>query len=280
MRIAVIGAGAMGSGVGGVLAAHGCEVLTDLEGRSEVSRERALCAGMIPAASSDFATADFILSIVPPAAAGTVVERLLPLLTGAGAPLLVECNAVSPATKRELSAKVQASGGRMVDGAIIGLPPRAGHGGPRFYLSGEFAREALALAQFGLDLRVVDGPIGATAALKMCYAALNKGITALTTAALLAGERAGVQDALLVEFGTSQQFLLERSRSSVPGMYPKAYRWIAEFEEIADFMDDDPAASAMFAAIARFFEDRARANTEGSEPAALAAALSSEARSP
>jgi len=273
MRIAVIGAGAMGSAVAGVLAAHGCEVLTDLDGRSAASRERALSAGMVPAGIEDLASTAFILSIVPPGQAGNVVDRLLPAFTASPVPIFIECNALSPETKLELSARVEATGAHMIDGAIIGHPPRAGYDGPRIYLSGEFAGEAAALRNFGLDFRVVDGPIGATAALKMCYAGLNKGITALTTAVLLASERAGVQDALLEEFGISQKFLLERSRSSVPAMYPKAYRWIAEFDEIAAFMADDPSSAAAFAAIARFFEDRSRANENGSEPAALASAL-------
>jgi 3-hydroxyisobutyrate dehydrogenase-like beta-hydroxyacid dehydrogenase len=263
----------MGSAIGGFLAAKGCDVVTNIEGRSAESQNRALATGMKVAAIGDFASADFILSIVPPAQAGNVVDRLTPIFSQVGAPLFVECNALSPETKCELSARVEAANGRMVDGAIIGHPPRAGDSGPRIYVSGPSARDALELARFGLDLRVVDGPIGAVAALKMCYAGLNKGITALTTAVLLASERSGLRDILLGEFAISQKFLLERSRSSVPAMYPKAYRWVAEFEEIACFTSDDPASSDIFAAIARFYEDRSRANMAGYELEVIISAL-------
>lgn len=44
--IAVIAAGAMGSGVGRRLVQNGCTVLTNLDGRSESTRKRATDAGM------------------------------------------------------------------------------------------------------------------------------------------------------------------------------------------------------------------------------------------
>ena len=37
-------------------------------------------------------------------------------------------------------------------------------------------------------------------------------------------------------------------------MYGKAYRWVAEMEEIAGFVGDDPAAAMMFRGLARLFE--------------------------
>jgi hypothetical protein len=37
-------------------------------------------------------------------------------------------------------------------------------------------------------------------------------------------------------------------------MYAKAYRWVAEMEEIAEFLGDDPAAATMFQGLARLYE--------------------------
>ena len=49
-------------------------------------------------------------------------------------------------------------------------------------------------------------------------------------------------------------------------MYGKAYRWVAEMEEIAGFVGADPAAGALFEAAARFYAgiaaDHAGADTE------------------
>ena len=52
----------------------------------------------------------------------------------------------------------------------------------------------------------------------------------------------------------SQPQLLAWLTRQTPGMYGKAYRWVAEMEEIAGFVADDPAARALFEAAARFYE--------------------------
>lgn len=43
--------------------------------------------------------------------------------------------------------------------------------------------------------------------------------------------------ALLEELSESQPVVLRRLSKSVPSMIPKAYRWIGEMHEIADFVD-------------------------------------------
>jgi hypothetical protein len=40
----------------------------------------------------------------------------------------------------------------------------------------------------------------------------------------------------------------------LPAMPAKAYRWIAEMQEIAGFVGDDPAAGELFAGAAHFYE--------------------------
>jgi hypothetical protein len=37
-------------------------------------------------------------------------------------------------------------------------------------------------------------------------------------------------------------------------MFPKAYRWVAEMEEIAEFLGDDRAGHDMYAAIAELYQ--------------------------
>src|SRR5271166_3202915 len=55
----------------------------------------------------------------------------------------------------------------------------AGEEGPTLYVSGDQSDRASVLRTFGLDLRQIDGPIGAAAALKISYAGINKGIMGL-----------------------------------------------------------------------------------------------------
>ena len=80
--VAILGTGDMGSAVGHALSAHGLQVFTCLQGRSEDSRKLALDAGMQDTASLEemFSCADVFLSIVPPAAARAVAEKMCPII--------------------------------------------------------------------------------------------------------------------------------------------------------------------------------------------------------
>jgi hypothetical protein len=41
-------------------------------------------------------------------------------------------------------------------------------------------------------------------------------------------------------------------------MPPKAYRWVAEMHEIADFVSEDPAGHELYSGAAHFYEQIAR----------------------
>ncbi len=253
--VAVVAPGSMGAAVGGRLAANGVEVLTALEGRGEASRERARAAGMKAAADSELAAADFVLSIVPPAAALPFAERMAPFLRSARRkPVFVDCNAVSPETVRRIADTVAAAGASFVDAGIIGLPPVAGASGPNFYASGPHASRFKLLAGHGLEIRVLEAPVGAASALKMSYAGITKGSIAVAAAMLLAATRSGVEDALRAELAESQRPLLDSLGRTVPGMFPKAYRWVAEMQEIAAFAGEDAAAAEIFRGASALYE--------------------------
>ena len=253
--IAVIAAGEMGAGIGKRLSERGARVLTSLSGRSAASAARAREAGMIAVDDGALvAEAGIILSVVPPGQAVAVAERLKPALARAAhRPLYIDGNAIAPATAVRIGAVLAGTPCRYVDGGIIGPPPGPGRG-PRLYVSGDAASEALRLTAYGLSVRVVDGPIGAASALKMSYAGITKGLTAVGTAMMLGAARAGLTDALRRELNESQPQLTAWLTRQVPRMFPKAYRWVAEMEEIAAFVEEDHAAQAMFLAIAQLYE--------------------------
>jgi len=253
--IALFGAGAMGSAVGRRLAESGARVITFLKGRSEATLERARATGLEAASLSAFAEADIILSIVPPAEALKVADLIAPVLREASRkPPFVDLNAISPKTMETLAAKLAPSGVKVIDGSIIGGPPVPGKTGPVVCLSGDLAGEPELLARFGLKIRPVKGPVGAASALKMCYAGINKGMTGLSAAMLLAAARNGAGQALKVELAESQAEHLQRLRHSIPDMYPKAYRWVAEMEEISEFLGADDSAALIFKGMAGIFQ--------------------------
>lgn len=253
--IALFGAGAMGSAIGRRLVESGASVITFLEGRSEATVERARSAGLVAAPLSAFAEADIILSIVPPAEALDVADLIGPVLReSVRKPAFVDLNAVSPKTMEKIAESLAPSGAKVLDGSIIGGPPVSGKAGPVVCLSGALAGEPELLSRFGLKIRPVKGPVGAASALKMCYAGINKGITGLSAAMLLAAARSGSGEALKVELAESQAEHLKRLRRSVPDMLPKAYRWVAEMEEIAEFLGPDDPAALIYRGMAGVFQ--------------------------
>jgi L-threonate 2-dehydrogenase len=253
--VAIVAPGNMGAGVGRRLAENRITVLTSLAGRSEESAKRAREAGMQPVEECALAEADFLLSIIPPGDALGLAKRLAPVLTTANSkPVYVDCNAVSPPTVLKIADEIAATGCPFVGAGIIGPPPKPGSTNTKIYASGPAARDFARLNDYGLIVRVLDGPMTAASALKMSYAGITKGFTALGTAMMLAATRGGSADALRAELAESRPDLLRYLSNQVPSMYSKAYRWVAELDEIASFVGDERAEHEMLAAAARLYE--------------------------
>jgi 3-hydroxyisobutyrate dehydrogenase-like beta-hydroxyacid dehydrogenase len=257
--VAVIAPGMMGAAVGKRLVDHGLKVLTSLKGRSEETVERARAAGMISVGDEEIAATDFILSILPPGDAVALAQRFAPVLTASNSkPVFVDCNAVSPRTVDRIAGVVAPTGSPFVDAGIIGSPPKPNDAGPRFYASGPAVSRFASLREYGLDVRVLDGPISAASAMKMSYAGITKGTQALAAVMLLAATRGGTADSLFAELQGSQPQMLAWLQRSLGQMPPKAYRWIAEMHEIADFVGEDPSAHEIYVGAAHFYEQIAR----------------------
>src|SRR5271156_5898068 len=265
--VAVIAPGMMGAAVGKRLVDNGLKVLTSLTGRSAETATRAKAAGMAAAGDSEIAAADFILSILPPGDALALAERFAPALKASNAkPVYVDCNAINPATVERVAKAIAPTECPFVDAGIIGPaptplpnpPPHAGGGGgggsPRFYASGPAAPRFATLRDYGLDVRVLDGALSAASALKMSYAGITKGTQAIGAAMMLAASRAGSAQALFDELSFSQKEMLAQFKQQLPMMPAKAYRWIAEMQEIAGFVGDDPAARELYEGAAHFYQ--------------------------
>ncbi len=220
--VAIVAAGNMGAGIGRRLNEHGVKVLTLLNGRSEATAKRAEAAGMTAVAPDELMEADLLLSILPPASALSFAEQTAFALKSARRkPVFVDCNAVSPATVRHIHAVISATGAEFVDAGIIGFPPEQGVPDPHIYASGEAAAKLAVLATYGLDIRVLTGPIGAASALKMAFAGISKGTIAIVSAMILAAERAGSADALRQELRESSRPSSRTCRCACPACTPR-----------------------------------------------------------
>lgn len=270
--VALVAPGNMGAGLARVLAEHGVAVRTHLEGRGPASLQRAREARMQDAPLAALVEVDFVLSVMPPAAALPFAQKLVPLIVSSSRrPVFVDCNAKSPQRALEMAALFEAAGIDFVDAAIIGPPPQPGRGVPRLYAAGGPAPALRVLGSHGLDVRVLEGPVGAAAALKMSFAGINKGLTAVASVMILAATRSQAAPALRQELLESWPALAQSLSRQVPGMLPKAYRWVDEMHEIAGFAGEDPAARQIFEGAAALYERLAKDLKEaGLESAALA----------
>jgi 3-hydroxyisobutyrate dehydrogenase-like beta-hydroxyacid dehydrogenase len=248
--IGLLHPGEMGAAVGRCLTKSGHTVLWASEGRSSATRDRAKAAGLsdVGTVASVARDAGVILSVCPPHAA-TDVAWAVHGFRG----LYVDANAISPGTAREVAQMITDSGGRYVDGGLIGLPP-TGPGTTRLYLSGPDAPEVRALfAGSDLDARIAGKALTSASAVKMAYGAWTKGTAALILAIREFATEASVEEALLAEWALSQPKLEERSQRSARAATAKGWRWVAEMEEIASAFSSSGLPDGFHQAAAEIF---------------------------
>jgi hypothetical protein len=229
-KVGLLHPGEMGAAVGQLLRAAGHEVLVALADRSDSSKRRAAASGLSDAGSlaALLQQVPVLLSIVPPDAAmatarsvaaagfkGEDIAKLIAQDLSLRVPYLgiyADLNATSPDTVRAMGAVMRRAGATLVDGAIIGPPPKlppaqngAAEGAadsnpaapppsPRpaaapsapltsILLSGDGAvLQIMALfipVQHCVRVDNVGEHIGRASAIKMCHAAYSKGRDAL-----------------------------------------------------------------------------------------------------
>ena len=266
--VALISPGDMGQAIGGLLARGGERVVTCVAGRSARTRALSRAAGFIdlPNLAALVRESDVLLSIVPPAQAVAVARDIAAALGVTRTRLTyVDCNAIAPRTAREVAAVIAPTGSGFVDAGIVGGPPREAPS-PRVYASGPDRAAFGALRDAGLDVRVLGDEVGEASAVKMCYAALTKGTTAIATELLVAARKLGVYDTLVAELGESQAGQAKRIADAVPAMPGKAHRWIAEMEEIARTFEDVGLTPLMFKGAAEMYRLTAGSEIGGERP--------------
>ncbi len=256
--IAIMAPGHMGHAIGGHLVGQGLRVITNLDGRSANTRARAARAG-IDDVGSDAALvceADMMLSVLPPGSALEFARRIAAIVQSAPAEFLyVDCNAISPATAAEIAKTLSAVGIDCVDAAIRGGAAVDGKPQPRIYASGPGADRFATLNAFGLDIHDIGGAPGRASGLKICGAAVSKGVVLLILQAFAAAKAMGVEKELRDDLGDNVH--LKAARRRAPNFGPDAYRWATEMDEIAATVAAtglDPRTFEGFAALCRLAE--------------------------
>lgn len=249
----------MGATIGSACAGDRLWVST---GRSDASRARAVAAGLVDAGSlrALVERCDTIVSICPPDRAIELARSV----AGTGfAGVYVDANAVSPMTTKAIGDLFE----RYVDGGIVG-PPAIEVGTTRMYLSGDDAADtARRWDGSALDVRAIDGGVGAASALKMLFAGWTKGTSALLLAINAAAVAHGVADHLRDEWSISLPDLPQRSARTATGTAPKAWRFEGEMHEVAATLEAAGLPSEFHRGAAEIYRRLADHRTAEAPPA-------------
>ncbi|KAJ3495687.1 hypothetical protein NLG97_g3215 [Lecanicillium saksenae] len=252
--IGILSIGDMGLGIAKLLHAQGFEVATNCQGRSQDTIDRAQKA-LVKLCSTDselVSQCDVILSVAPPRDAAEIAKRVAVALasdsTGqkrASTPLyFADMNAVAPSSVREIAKLFEPvkSLVHFVDGSIIGGPPSlkansADWSVPVLYMSGPQKLEDVEgwgpKLTVVLRMRHISEDIGAASGLKMCFASMSKGYTAIAIQAYTSAKSMGVLGELQEVLGEMVPDRAAQTERGLVSMAPKAYRWVREMEEIS-----------------------------------------------
>ena len=247
----------MGSALGARLRDGGARALVALDGRSERSRQLARDAGLenVGTLEALLSRSDVVLSVVPPGSAEEVAARIAEA-TGDAQPLVADLNAIAPATAQRVAAVLAERGIDMVDGSISGPPPSAS-GTTRVYLSGPRAAEIAALPLDGVDRIVVSDVVGARLGREDVHGVGLQGPCRPPHAGTASRDAHGVVDHVLddlVETGLADP---TRDGATLARASAKAWRYVAEMEEIADTQAAAGLTPDLFLAVAPVYAELA-----------------------
>lgn len=262
--VGIVTPGTMGSAVAAAARTGGARVVWASQGRSAETRDRAATDGLedLGELSAVLDAADVVVSLCPPHAATEVAEQI----AAAGyAGVFVDGNAVSPMTMQAIVETIAAGGARVVDGSVIGPPPREPDTTRLFLAGGDATDVAGLFAGSHLETVVLDEGPPAASALKMAYAGWSKGSAGLLLTMRAYASHAGVEEALVTEWARSQPGLAERSERAAGDVGPKAWRWVGEMEEIAAALGTAELPESFHLAAAEVFH-RLRGHKGGQSP--------------
>jgi 3-hydroxyisobutyrate dehydrogenase-like beta-hydroxyacid dehydrogenase len=155
-----------------------------------------------PTLADAVAQAELIFCLVT-ADQATAAAREGAMSLPAGA-LWFDMNSVAPDTKRVAARVIDAVGGRYVDVAVLS-PVHPQRRAAPLLVSGPHAVDGAGqLRALGFsNVTVVEGPVGAAAAVKMIRSVMVKGIEALSAECAIAAHRAGVTEAVIASLDAS-----------------------------------------------------------------------------
>ena len=196
-----------------------------------ISAQLKTTCGAVATLAELCAACEVILCVCPPHAAEAAADAVT--AAGFGWVVLRGQRHLAAESGQAIGARMAAAGIDFVDASIVG-PPAWQAGSTRFYLSGPSAGRVAALFAGTLTEAIaIGGEVGKASALKMTFAALTKGSTALLSAIYGVAENLGVRAELEREWEMRSAESVAQRRDQVRGVTAKAWRFAGEMQEIA-----------------------------------------------
>lgn len=272
VTIGVLSPGAMGAALGRAWQRGGARVVTTVAGRSARTRQLAEGLEWLDSVEDVVAAADVVASVVPPAQVVANAEQIAEAARQRGVrPVVADLNAVSLPTMDRVTAVLDAAGLATVDGSISGPPPQPAGEETRVYLSGEHAHLLATCDTAGLRTTVVGPEVGQASAIKMCTAAVYKGITALMIQSIRTADANGVTDYVAADWADMLGPLGADGANRIAVAVSKSDRFPDEMREIASTQEAAGWGADLYEAIARVFEASYRTELGTASPEQAAA---------
>lgn len=252
----------------GTSAAEGVAWVDDQLSENTHARIRSASIECLPSDRDLVIQSDYILSIVPPRDALRTATRVaeackLPDTSAKrqvfealdGLPrsglYYIELNAIPARLAVEIGDLMRDNDSpqsvvcHYLDGGIIGAPPSQNQQEeswkkPSLVLSGsiELPDSYSRLAET-LNMKLVSPKIGAASTLKLSFAALTKGLTALSILSFSTAQKEALLPELLQHLDKYSPSVAAAAGLGITGMPPKAYRWVDEMRGIGEAFDTE-----------------------------------------
>ena len=264
-KIGILHPGEMGVSVAASAMKSGHLVYWASESRSEQTRRRAEKQDLIEVQSlfELCQTCEVIISICPPHAAEDMARSVV---AEGFKGFYLDANAISPQRTKRLHQIMESNEIHFIDGSIIGGPAWTA-GETYLYLSGKDAEVIRDCFQTGpLETRIIGEEVGKASALKMCFAAYSKGMTALLASILATAEVHDVREALYRQWDMDDPAFSEQVNRRVTRTTDKAWRFAGEMDEIATTFAEAGLPDGFHKAAAKIFQRMTNLEPDGPEP--------------
>jgi 3-hydroxyisobutyrate dehydrogenase-like beta-hydroxyacid dehydrogenase len=258
--IGVLSPGAMGAALARTWQRSGARVVTTTAGRSARTQQLAEGLELVDSIDEVVRAADLVVSVVPPARAVANAEQIAAAaLRRQVRPVVADLNAISIPTLEWITSVLTEAGCAVIDGSISGNPPHPDSGQEtRIYLSGPGTQALTAFDTPELRSIEVGSEPGRASAIKMCTAAVYKGMTALMVQALRTADAHGVAEFVATDWADMLGDLGAGAAHRIAVATSKSDRFPDEMREIAATQGAAGFGAQLHEAIAEVFESAHR----------------------